>query len=124
MRHAFQRKSVTRIFIKYVLKLSKVKAADFANTLKKDDVATDFANRFEKDGGVYTKSGERVPLTGVKIQADVYGFVADVMTNLTFVSKYEDPIEVKLVLPLDVDSAVYRVESFCKIFYFGLKSNN
>lgn len=54
-----------------------------------------------------------VSLQEIDIQAEVYGFFADVKTKLTYKNKNEDPLEVNFVFPLDVSSALYDMKSHC-----------
>jgi len=55
-----------------------------------------------------------VPLKQISIEANVYGFFADISTNLTYVNEGEEPMEVQFVFPTDAKSALYNMTSHCE----------
>jgi len=63
--------------------------------------------------GLLTVNNTHVPLKQIAIEANVYGFFADVSTNLTYVNEYDEPLEVQFVFPLDAKSALYNMTSHC-----------
>ena len=65
--------------------------------------------------GIVTTKNDPVPLKKIEITTDVYGFFADVMTNITYYNEDEVPLEVQFVFPLDANSALYDVNIKIKI---------
>ena len=64
--------------------------------------------------GLVTTNNTRVPLKQISIEANVYGFFADISTNLTYVNEGEEPMEVQFVFPTDAKSALYNMTSHCE----------
>jgi len=64
--------------------------------------------------GLVTINNTRVPLKQISIEANVYGFFADVSTNLTYVNEGEEPMEVQFIFPTDAKSALYNMTSHCE----------
>jgi len=64
--------------------------------------------------GIVTTKNDPVPLKKIEITTDVYGFFADVMTNITYYNEDEVPLEVQFVFPLDANSALYDMQSHCE----------
>ena len=52
-----------------------------------------------------------VPLKEVETNVTIKGFVANVVSCLTYVNNKDSPIEAEFVFPLDDSSAVYKFEA-------------
>lgn len=52
-----------------------------------------------------------VPLKKIDIRVSIYGFIANVKSDLHYVNEADESIETDFVFPLDSDAAVYKFEA-------------
>ena len=53
----------------------------------------------------------KVPLKKITVDTTVFGFIANVEYNLTYMNEESNPIEAAFTFPLDEQSAIYRFEA-------------
>ncbi|XP_060603762.1 von Willebrand factor A domain-containing protein 5A-like isoform X2 [Ruditapes philippinarum] len=61
--------------------------------------------------GLLSENGGIVPLKAIKVDVQIFGYVAEVTSTLTYINTEETPVEAVFTFPVDDGSAVFQFEA-------------